>query len=289
MTAITAYIRKHPVPTYYALTFAISWSGALLVIGGPGGIPGTGEEIMRLMPLVMVAWFAGPSLAGILLTGLLDGRAGLRELGSRLVRWRVGARWYAVALLTAPFLMATILLAFSLSSPDFRPRLVTADDTVSLLAFGMISALMTAFFEELGVTGFAVHRLRLSHSVLGTGLIVGLLWGVWRSLVVVWAGSGAVGTLAPILFYSAGLFSWLPAFRLLMVLVYDRTGSLLVALLMHTSLVASWTILTPVTITGMRLVTYYWVLTAALCVVVAAVALANRGQLAPQPPRTRMA
>jgi hypothetical protein len=49
----------------------------------------------------VLSLMAGPSLTGLLLTGLVSGRAGLRDLRARLLRWRGGARWYAVALLTA--------------------------------------------------------------------------------------------------------------------------------------------------------------------------------------------
>jgi len=38
-TNVTGFINKHPVPTYFALTFAISWGGVLGV--GPGGFLGT--------------------------------------------------------------------------------------------------------------------------------------------------------------------------------------------------------------------------------------------------------
>ena len=36
MSTIKAFIKRHPLLTYFALTFAISWDGILLVIGGPG-------------------------------------------------------------------------------------------------------------------------------------------------------------------------------------------------------------------------------------------------------------
>ena len=49
MTTITAFIKRHPLVTYYILTFAISWGGMLLAIGGPGGLPGTPEQVDRLM------------------------------------------------------------------------------------------------------------------------------------------------------------------------------------------------------------------------------------------------
>ena len=52
MTTITSFIKRHPLLTYFALTFAISWGGVLLVIGGPGAIPGNGEATEALLPLV---------------------------------------------------------------------------------------------------------------------------------------------------------------------------------------------------------------------------------------------
>jgi hypothetical protein len=66
-----------------------------------------------------------------------------------------------------------------------------------------------------------------------------------------------------------------------MVRVHDRTGSLLVAMLMHASLIASTLfILAPAA--GAALVAYYHILTAALWLVVAAIAAANCGQLTPR-------
>src|SRR5215208_6258599 len=125
MKTIKAFIKRHPVLSYFALAFAISWGGMLLIIGGPGAFPGTKEQVERLFLFVMMAWFAGPSVASILLTGLLHGRAGFRDLLTRMTRWRVGARWYAVALLTAPLLVTAVLLALSLGSlhsfPPYSP------------------------------------------------------------------------------------------------------------------------------------------------------------------------
>src|SRR5438046_566836 len=110
MMATARFITRQPVLTYYALVFAMSWGGVLIVVG-PSGFPGTREEVERLMPFVILAFAVGPALAGPLLTGLVGGRAGLREFLSRLVRWRVDGRWYAVALVTAPLLMMAVLLA----------------------------------------------------------------------------------------------------------------------------------------------------------------------------------
>jgi membrane protease YdiL (CAAX protease family) len=284
-----AFIKRHPVLTYYVLTFAISWGGVLLFIGGPGGIPATPEQYERLFPLAIPVMLVGPTVAGLLLTGLVSGRAGFRNLLSRLLKWRVGARWYAVALLTAPLLFTAVLLALSLTSPVFLPGIFASDDKASRLLFGIAAGLMAGIFEELGWTGFAIPRLRLRHGILTTGLIVGVLWGAWHILVNFWASGTTSGGLPLAIFLPAILFdllvSWMPAQRVLMVWVYDRTGSLLVAMLMHASLTASTLILGPLAISGVALFTYDLGLAAALWVVIAAVAVANGRLLSRQPLR----
>ena len=127
--ASTSYITRHPVVTYFVLTFAISWGGFVFVVG-PGGFPGTGSQFDALLPFVASAMLAGPAVAGLLLTVLTSGTAGLRELLSRLLRWRVGVHWYVAALLPAPLLSAAVLFALSLTSPIFT----TPNRTAILLA-----------------------------------------------------------------------------------------------------------------------------------------------------------
>src|SRR5215211_8338907 len=105
MKTIKAFVERHPLLSFYALAFAITWSGLIMVVGGPREILGTPQLLGKRLALVMLAWLAGPSVASILMTGLVHGRAGFRDLLTRMTRWRVGARWYAVALLTAPLLV----------------------------------------------------------------------------------------------------------------------------------------------------------------------------------------
>jgi hypothetical protein len=74
MRTVKAFITKHAVATYFALTFAISWGGVLAVAGPK--IPPTREEFEKLLPSVVVMMLGGPSLAGILLTGIVHGKVG---------------------------------------------------------------------------------------------------------------------------------------------------------------------------------------------------------------------
>jgi hypothetical protein len=118
---------------------------------------------------------------------------------------------------------------------------------------------------------------------------VGVLWGAWHFLVNFWSSGSSSGALVlPLLlhsvFFSVGV---LPPYRVLMVWVYDRTGSLLVVMLMHFSLTAGNVILVPRAIPGTPLVAWSLVLAAGLWLVVAVVAVANRGQLTRQPPDSK--
>jgi membrane protease YdiL (CAAX protease family) len=277
------FVKRHPVLTYYALVFAISWGGILLIVGGPGAVPGTPEQVASLFPFVLLALFAGPSVAGVLSTALVDGKTGLRELRDRLLRWRVGARWYAVALLPAPLLVTAVLVVLSLVSPEFVPGILTTDDKVGLLAMGVGWALIGGgLLEELGWTGFATPHLRRRHTAFTTAMIVGVLWGVWHFLIAYWAGGTLSGGqslpawVAGILFFYLGA---LPAYRVLIVRVYDETGSLLVAMLMHASLSASTLILQPLA-TGVPVMVWNLAIAAVLWIVVAAVAVAGRSEVA---------
>ena len=276
MMTNNTFIKRQPVLAYFVLTLVISW-GSLLLIMGVGGILGTTAVPTEREPFLYVGMLLGPSIAGLLLTGLVYGRLGFRELLSRLRRWQVGVVWYVIAILTSPGLLAVALLLLSLFSPAFVPGILTSSNKVSLLVSGLVAGILVGIFEELGWTGFAIPRLRLRYGILSTGLIVGLVWGLWHMPLFI-ASARASQSVPPILKLAVLLFSFLPAFRVLMVWVYDRTGSLLVAMLMHMSQTATALIFaipaadTPTVVSNL-------VYAVALWLFVALVARANRGQL----------
>ena len=294
MTNIKAFIKGHPLLSFYALVFAISWGAILIVVGlGPGGFSATPQQFQKAVPYAVPAMVLGPGVAGIILTGLIDGRAGLREFRSRLLKWRVGARWYAVALLTAPLVFTAVFVPLSLISPEFLPRIFITSDKATVLLMGIAAGLTAGIFEELGWTGFAIPRMRLRYGVLGTGLIVGILWAAWHLLQNYWASgvtSGEIsGTFWLVNAVVGTLVGSLVAYRVLMVWVYERTGgSLPVAMLMHVSLTFFTIIVFPPSAVEANLISGY-AYTAVLWVLVVAVAVANGGHLSRQPLRRRVA
>jgi membrane protease YdiL (CAAX protease family) len=271
------FVKRHPVVAFYILAFAISWGGILSVIGGPGNVPGTPEQVGNLFLPVMLAWFAGPSVASIVLTGLVYGRAGYRDLLARLLRWRVSLRWYAVSLLAAPIVSVALALALTPRFPELLPNIMATNDRVAVVMMGIAYGIIGGgFLEELGWTGFTAPRLLPRYRVLRTGLIVGVLWGAYHFSVIYRAGNPS--GLVPLVILAAQLFAWMPAVRVLMVWVYDRTESLLVIMLMHASLVASMFILQSTTMSGLAQLTFLLMFGALWWVVVGAVALANAGR-----------
>lgn len=262
---------------YFALTFAISWGGILLVIGGPAGFTGTTARTDPRFPLVYLAMLAGPALSGLLFTAMTGRQSRWREFGSRLFHWRADPRAYAAALLTAPLVVLTALAILSLGSTGFVPGVIANGERSSFLLFGLIVGLGAGVFEELGWTGFAVPQLRLRYGVLQSGLILGMLWAVWHVLAVLWGMGSMAGPIPLPLFLSIDLLSVLLPYRVLMVWIYERTHSLIVAMLMHASLTSSLLILGPAGLSGSAQLAYDLVMAAILWAAVAV--LCARGSI----------
>ena len=232
---------------YFATTFLISWGSILLILGGFAGFSGTDAKTDQRFPYVYLAMLAGPAVSAILWTAVLDGREGLRAIGRRMFAWRIALRWYVLAIAIAP--LVTVIarfLVFGSGGPG----------SLDAVAFGLVVGVGAGILEELGWTGFATLPLRRRFGVLTSGLILGVIWAAWHVLAVVW-GIGAVAGNVPLaLFITLDLLSALPVYRVLMVWLHDRTGSLMLSMLMHASLTSSLLILGPAGEAGASMLRY---------------------------------
>ena len=233
------WLRRHPLLGYFALTYGISWGGILVVLGS------TGFDLNVLRPLdtglIFGCMLLGPSMAGLSMTAVLDGRVGFRELRSRLLRWRLALGWFALALLTMPVLMLTVLWPFSLiADPAFAPGFHW-----QLFAIGLVAGT----FEEIGWTGFATPRLLIWQRTWVAGLSLGLVWAMWHLLVDFRQNYSAMGGawMAWLLSFAVLYVATLTAYRVLMTWMFARTQSLLLAVLMHASYTGWLMVLFPAT------------------------------------------
>ena len=273
--------RRFPVSGYFALSFAISW-GAILGVFGLGPIGP--EDLATRGAFLYIALLLGPSVAGLVSIGLDSGKAGFADLGRRLIAWRVAPRWYAIAVLAAPLTLGAVLLVLDLV-PGMIPDVFTSRDLGSRVGTGLAAGLAVALCEETGWTGFAVPRLRNAHSVLATGGIVGLVWGAWH-FPPFWE-SDTFGHPLAFGLLLARLFTWLPAFRVLLVWVHDETQSLLLVIVMHASLVAAQLVfVAPFEFTGTGAVLYIVVWAAVLWGLALAVGARDRRRAVAAPRAT---
>lgn len=266
--AISA-VRQHPLLTYFLLTFVISWGGIFLLVP-PGGLLKTSAELEALFVPVFLVMLLGPSLAGLVMTLALEGRAGIRTLFSVFTRWRVEARYYLLAL-AAPAIALLVLGAFSAFSPIFTPTLFGATGGFPLLAASLVIGLAAGFLEELGWTGFAARYLLSTRGVLATAVLIGVPHGLWHLLVGYFWGDGASFGLLFIPYFVIAWIVTLTALRMLIVWLYQRTQSGLIAAIAHASYTASLMALWPIgTSPGETMI---WTGVFALALLAAAVAL----------------
>ena len=235
MDSYKNFINKNPFLTFCIMVFTISW-GVLVLIAGPGGFPVSEQQAVSLGMAILI----GTSVSGVALSSVTSG---FKNLLSRLFKWRIGLRWYLVALLIAPIITILTVSILSLFSAEFFPNIYNSNERINLLIMALVAGLTVGIFEELGWTGFAVPALLKNHSIVSSGIAVGLIWGIWH-FPLFWQ-LDSFTSLSAFLLLLVQLFSWLPPYRVLMVWVYKNTESLLLIILMHTSLVASLLIFDP--------------------------------------------
>jgi uncharacterized protein len=249
-------VQRHPVLVYFALTYAISWLGALL-IAAPALM--RGETVPKMSGLLMFpAMLVGPSIAGFGLTRIVHGRSGTQELLLRMLRLRFAVRWYA-ALLIPPCLLLVVLL--------FMRVLVSADFAPNTFLIGIGFGVPAGFLEEIGWTGYAFPQMSRERSALAASILLGLFWGFWHAPVIDFLGTATPhGKYLPAYFLAfAGAMT---AMRVLICWMYANTQSILIAQLMHAISTGSLVFFSPPRVNAAQEATWYAVYAVALWIVV---------------------
>jgi membrane protease YdiL (CAAX protease family) len=199
-------LRRHPVVAFFVLTYVLTWAA----------IP------------FMGFFAAGPFLAALIVIPLTQGLSGLKELGLRIIRWRVRWYWYAVAI-GLPLAIHLITIALNLGVGLGIPPQGFTSLTGFLLVFAvrLINPADGPVGEEPGWRGFALPGLQSTFSPLVSTLILGVLITVWHLPLFFFEGGLSPSLiiqllLGPITFAFAA--SWL----------FNHTGgSVLMTIIMH--------------------------------------------------------
>ena len=258
-----SFTGRHPVFSYFALTYAISWTGALLVVS-PHLL--RREAVPKLAGILMFpAMLLGPGVAALILTRLLDGRAGLGELFARMRRTSFALRWYAMLVVPPALVLVVLLCLKNFVSPAYAPNRFLPG-----LGFGLLAG----FFEEIGWMGYAFPRMRQYWGSFASAALLGVLWGAWHLPVVDYLGAATPHGAYWFPFFLA-FTAVMTAMRELIAFVYARTNSVLLAQLMHASSTSALALFSPPGVSAAQEVAWYVVYGAALWVV--AVVVIRRG------------
>jgi membrane protease YdiL (CAAX protease family) len=202
MSTISNVVKHYPLITFFILAYALTW----------WFIPLAGDPLPY-----------GPMLAAIIVLAFSEGKAGLKELLSQAMHWRVGWIWYLIApgiivAYTAGAIGLNLLLGARIS-PSYEPVSV-----VELLVLVIVFLLLGGMWEEPGWTGYALPRLHAGRSLLLASLMLGVFRNIWHSPLFL---DGDIPWSDIVLNFAAQIFiSWL---------YYHTHRSLLIAMLIHFS------------------------------------------------------
>lgn len=223
------WIRKNSLIAYFIIAYLISWSieiplalSAQKLIGPP--FPSG------------VHYFAsfGPMLSAVLVTAMTQGGIGVKDLLSRLLRWRVKVIYILFSVLgpIVMFAIATIITRILEGAwPDLR--LLGEVDYLPYIGIPAALALWLVTYgigEEIGWRGFALPRLQQNRTAACSATVLGLIWGGWHIPALFYRdtylamGFFSLPMLLISVWFASILMTWL---------YYATGGSLLMVVLFH--------------------------------------------------------
>lgn len=215
---------------FYLLAFGWSWG-----LWGPAVAFDSGVwQVPGWLPTMwangsMAAW--GPLIAAVIVTLATGGRAGLADLGRRMIKARIGGRKWLLGFALLPGLLGLVWLLAGALGADIPPSEAFAQPVSIPIAFVYILLLGGPLQEEAGWRGIATEGLQRRLPPLLVALIVGGLWGLWH-LPLFHLPSAGIYYEQPFwgLFFSTVLLSVILGW------FYNVTGgSLLAVMVMHAS------------------------------------------------------
>ena len=227
IVSFSNWFKQNPVPAFFVLTFVIAWS-----IWLPLGIVAPENVFLSLLG----AW--APTVSAIILTGLSEGRNGVKGFLRKILRWRVDFRWYLVVLFgiaMIAYLAIGVGTLFGVPVPEITlPAGIPHD--VLLGALPMIF-LINIFLggplaEDIGWRGYILPKMRERMTALNASLIIGVVWAFWHLPYFIFpAWRSAIGNV-PFFWFALLTTSW----SVLFAWVYVNTESILMPVLFHAAI-----------------------------------------------------
>lgn len=162
-----AFMRRYSVGVFFILAMALGTGTVYLVVQG-------------ILPArAALASALSASIAGIVMTAVEDGRAGLKLMLDRLRMWRVKMAYWLIAFL----LPIPAILLGSLANPLFNGDRLSFNNlrpAFEILPMFIVFFIVAGLGQELGWTGFLMPRLQAHWGALTSCIIRAILGGIWH-------------------------------------------------------------------------------------------------------------
>ena len=179
-SGLKGFARRHPLTSYFTLAFALMWVFVIPIALSQRGLNIIALPDALIEVFLLVATFSGPLPAALIMTTLLEGREGRRQLIRRMFQWRVGLGWYLLLLIGYPVIFLTGLSFYF----GVEPWVALIENWSLILTFYLPAAafgiIIPSLGEEPGWRGFALPRLQKQYGPLVGSLILGMLHGLWH-------------------------------------------------------------------------------------------------------------
>ena len=210
MSRFRAFVRARRVAVFFVLAYALSW----------GAIPWN-------------SFFAtGALIAALVVAFTADGPAGLKQIGARLIRWRVNWVWYALAL-GVPLVVnaATMGLTVATGAPAPEAGQFSAWMGVPLaIGVSIVNPLNGPLSEEPSFRGYALPILQSRRTPLASAAILAVLIAGWHGPLFVLDGFGLrpyeVITTIAVTFWYVWLFDHAAGSSLITLIAHATEGSI---------------------------------------------------------------
>jgi membrane protease YdiL (CAAX protease family) len=212
-----SFMVRHPVLAFYLMSCAFFWTLLILfgvIVVGALHVDPNAQPWTVWIVTILGSWM--PSLSAAIVVRATQGHEAVADLFTRLVRFKLPARWYLASLIPLG-VVAVAVVGYRLSggAPGGSGPL-----TFTLWFHLLVINLLTGpTGEEPGWRGFALPRLLERYSPLTAGLVLGLMWSFWHLMMWLIA-PGYSGT--TLLVYILEFTVTIVALNLLMVWIYQH-------------------------------------------------------------------
>lgn len=214
-------VQHKPLLAFFILSYGLFWLFLALcavVLLSRGFEPAALPSWLSPLLTILGAWT--PTVAAVIVTGVLGGRAAIQQLLNRLVQFRLPVRWHLAALIPWGLVFVGAGIYRLIGSAAYGGMSLSLGFWGGLFFFNLLSG---PTGEEAGWRGYALPRLLRKYSPMSAGIILGIVWDFWH--LPLWIISGSI--LPYCLFFSIGIIS----LSVLMTWIFRKASTSLVPMI----------------------------------------------------------